>query len=177
MSEEITTNEELELVEVESEETDSNLSLEDALKALSKTRKEAAKHRVEKNSLKEKADAYDVYLASQKTELERIADEKAKLAEENAELKVDKLRNEVIKAAKIDPELAVFITGKTEAEMKAQAKVLADKFGETKPSGTDFFAGQRGKAIKPAPENASEGQLFFNQLWEDSERKVTKTVF
>lgn len=175
-----TSTEEVVVEQAESEETDSTLTLEDALKALKKTRQEAAKHRTEKNALKEKADAHDAYLDSQKTELQRLADAKAAADAEIATLKREKLRDKVVRDAKLDPDLAELVDGATEAEMKAKAKILVDKFGEHIPPSkqTDFFAGRRGLAVTPQREDAvSDGQAFFKQLWDESDQKSTKTVF
>lgn len=144
-------------------------TLEDALKALEKVRKEAGSRRIKNKELEEKAAKYDEFVQSQKTELERLTEGKSKAEAEVAELRERNLRNEVVLKTDLDPELAGLLHG-TLDEMEATAKLLVAKGGKRDPGTpkqgvTDFFAGQRGKRVAPAAETLDE---YFIKMWKES---------
>jgi len=149
MSEEVNEVQETteEVVVTESSDSGSRIdNLKDALKELDKVRKEAAARRVQSKENEEKASKWEEHVRSQKTDLERLTEDKEKLAEEAKNLRLENLRNSVAIKTGLDPELVEFLTGETEDELTAKAKKLIAKSAKpAKPA--DFFAGQRGTAV------------------------------
>lgn len=150
---------------------DKELTPEQLKKELTKVRREAAAKRVKNVELEDKAKKYDEYVQSQKTEMERLSDEKEALAKEVAKLKgkdaTAALRSKVAKKYKLDADLAGMLNG-DEAEMDAQAKTLADRF-KTNTS-TDFYAGRRGTPVEVTADTAQE---WFAAAWKESDRKLS----
>lgn len=141
------------------ETTDDGLSLEDALKELSKVRKEAAARRVKSREIEEKASKWEDYVASQKTELEKLADEKVSLLSDNEKLKKELVREKVGRTLK-DPEDFEFLVGDTEEELKAKAEKLNSRAGKR----TNTFAGERGSPVGQT--QAPSTQDWFASMWD-----------
>lgn len=122
-------------------------------KMVKDTRREAAKARTEKNAeLKE----FDAWKDKQKTEAER-AIEKATARADAAETRADKLVAENLKMEfNVSDELAEFITGDSEDEMRARAEKLRDtkpapvkeeKTGEKPKASVGVLGGKRGEPL------------------------------
>lgn len=120
-----------------------------AIKELEKTRKEAAGNRVKsamtQEEMAEKAKQWDEYKRSQMTEMEKVAEEKAKLQEELQSLKAENLRNKLLNEFKLDAEFASLLIG-DENQMRATAKLLSEKMGERMPD-LGLLGGDRGKPV------------------------------
>lgn len=141
-------------------------TLEDALEALKKVRAEAARRRVSEKELKEKATKYDEYVQSQKTELERLTEDKAALEKEAKALKEKDLRSTVASKHDLDPDLIGLLVG-SEEEMETTAKLLVAKGGKRSAgTNTDFYAGQRGTPVQTTPANTT--QEWFEKMWDES---------
>jgi superfamily I DNA/RNA helicase len=152
-------------------------TLDDALKVITQLRNENASKRVKSKELEEKAQKWEEYVQSQKTELERLTESKTALEKENATLKLSQVRDRVAAEEKVPPELVEFVTGADEQEMRDKAKKLAG----VAPTGstttavtktTDFFAGRRGA---PVAESAEGLNSFFEKLWRDSNETSKQT--
>jgi hypothetical protein len=143
-------------------------------KMVKETRREAAKARTEKNAeLKE----FEAWKDAQKTEAERAIEKataRAKAAEDRAdELLANNLRLEF----NVSDELAEFITGDSEDEMRARAEKLRD----TKPKAAKeekeekedkeekvkvgLLGGKRGEPLSKAPETTND---WFTKLMRES---------
>ncbi len=167
MTEENTTQE---VDETQQEAVDKALSLEDALKVIKDLRREAAGRRVKGKELEEKASKWEEYVASQKTELEKLQEENALLKTTAEATKVEALRARIIAEFKLDPSDAEFLKG-SETEMKALAAKLAEKAKNGASTTTDFYAGQRGGQVAPAAENLND---WFTKMWNDVEGKSSR---
>lgn len=140
-----------------------------ALKALEKVRREAADKRdklnKERDASAEKAKLWDEYQVSQKTELERLADERTALQSKLSELETDAVRQKILNEFKLDAEDEEFLTG-TADEMRSKAEKLAKRAGrqETlKVSPGDFLlAGNRGTPVVPNEDARSAGAKFLD---------------
>lgn len=157
----------------ENEEDVSQLSHEDALKALKKARNEAASRRIKGKELEEKAAKWEEHVKSQMSELELAKAENEELKSKLGAKTVESLRIKVATEAGLDLELAEFLTG-SEKEMKAQAAKLLEKGGKAKGNIPDFYAGQRGGKVNPKAETLNE---YFAQMWRDSEATSSKRKF
>lgn len=134
--------------------TESNLTLEDALKELAKVRKEAASKRVQNRDLEEKARKFEEWEQSQMTELEKA---QARIAELETGTKTQQKQAalEVAQAKYgFDDEDLEFLRGDTPEQIKESAAKLAKKLkkdvGEEKPPGTpnpNLFPGTRGTPV------------------------------
>lgn len=135
-----------------------------AIKELEKTRKEAAGRRVEnamtQEQLAEKAKQWDDYKRSQMTEMEKVAEEKEKLKEELQSLKAENLRNKLLNEFKLDAEFASLLIG-DENQMRATAKLLAEKMGERMPD-LGLLGGDRGKPVVKKDHNPGARWLEQN---------------
>jgi len=142
-------------------------NLEDALKELDKVRKEAAGRRVKAREVEEKAQKWEEYVHSQKTELEKLTEAKSTLAEQNDHLQKQLLKNEVARTVGLDPEDYEFLVGDTKEELTAKAEKLKSRRGTA--GSPDFFAGQRGARVNPPEEMTT--QEYFAQMWKDADTK------
>lgn len=136
--------------------------LETARKEIDKLRRENAKRRVqtkEDKQLIEDAKKWQEHLDSQKSEMDRLAEANARLEEKLAQRELALTQKMLAEEAGLDPDLAEFITGVTEDEMRAKAQKLASK--AVKPGPTDLFAGQRGAPVVGRP---STGAAFLDSL-------------
>jgi septal ring factor EnvC (AmiA/AmiB activator) len=139
-------------------------NLDDALKQIEKLRRENAKHRTEKNKLKEGADRWQEHLDAQKTELEKSQADNATLAEKLAKYERERLQRDIASDAGLDPDLAEFILGDDEASMKASAKKLAEKYPAeptVSTTQTGLLGGQRGEPVVP---KKTGGGAFLEHL-------------
>lgn len=102
-------------------------SLEDAQKEIAKLRKENASKRVKSKEDADAAAMWQKHVESQKTELEKANDRAAQAEAKAAKLELETLRREVADKFNLDSDLVDFITGDSQGEMEAKAKVLADK--------------------------------------------------
>lgn len=158
---------------VEEDKQESTItSLEEALKELKKVRTEAASRRVKNKEAEEKAAKWEEYVNSQKTELQRLADEKATLAEELKTERFERQKAQIVAEFRLSEEDAALLKGDVK-EMKALAARLANAAGNAggKP---DFYAGQRGKGPEPKPANLNE---WFSNLWKETEENSSKRKF
>lgn len=135
-----------------------------AIKELEKTRKEAAGRRVEnamtQEELAEKAKQWDEYKRSQMTEIEKERAEKDKLKEQLQSLKAESLRNKLLNEFKLDAEFASLLMG-DENQMRATAKLLAEKMGERMPD-LGLLGGERGKPVVKKQDNPGARWLEEN---------------
>lgn len=141
-----------------SEET-SGLTPEQALVLVPKLRREAAKHRTEKQEAKALAAELQKYKDAEKTELERVSERAAKAEAEAAELRREKYARVAAKTAELDLEWVDLIQGETEEEMLASAKALAERV-KAKAAAAPFSSA--GGTPVTAPKSASQA---FNDLF------------
>jgi predicted nuclease with TOPRIM domain len=143
------------------EDAVSGLTHEQALKELAKVRREAAKHRTEKQQLKATADELQKYKDAEKTELEKVQERAQRAETEAAELRREKAARAAAKTAGLGSEWVDLVRGDTEEELLASAEALAERVGKAKvdeiPAG---FNSAGGKAVK-APESASQAFRDF----------------
>lgn len=148
------------LADLVEEDTASGLTHEQALAELAKVRREAAKHRTEKQTHKAALEELQKYKDAEKTELERVTERAQKAEQELAEVKREKAARAAAKAAGLDSDLADLVQGVTEEEMLASAKTLAERLeSKNKPNLGNFNSGS-GKPVK-APESASQAFRDF----------------
>lgn len=150
-----------ETAETEETPAEESLSLDDALKELAKVRKEAAARRVKSRENEEKAAKWEDYVASQKTELEKLTDEKVSLLSENDNLKKELIRERIGRSLK-DPEDFEFLVGDTEEELKAKAEKLNSRAGKR----ANTFAGERGAPVGATQEKTT--QEWFQSMWDNA---------
>lgn len=81
--------------------------------------------------VKKRAEEYEKFLDSQKTEDQKRAEEYAQLKAENAQLKQQQLRATVAAKYEIPMELMEMLNGESEETLNAQAQMLADKLKKT----------------------------------------------
>lgn len=134
-----------------SEET-SGLTPEQALALVPKLRREAAKHRTEKQEAKALAAELQKYKDAEKTELERVAERAEKAERELNELRREKLARAAAKTAGLDSEWVDLVQGNTEEELLESAKALAERVGKKDTSAP--FNSSGGQPVR-APENAN----------------------
>lgn len=165
--------ENIEVAETEEESSSSISDIKVALKEIEKLRKENAKHRTANVTLKDAADKWTAHEDSQKTELERLTEEKRAtlseadtLREENARLKVK------LKYGFEDDEFDDLLVGDV-ASMEKVAKKISDSIGIGVGGSkvrADYFAGRRGNPVTDTSENKSSDELF-RQWWLDQPTK------
>jgi hypothetical protein len=81
------------------------------------------------DDLKAAKEAADQQAAEQKTQLEQLTGKVTDLTDALAKRDQDALRMQVASAAKLTPQQAKFLTGKTEAELQASAQEVRETFG------------------------------------------------
>lgn len=127
-------------------------SLEDALKVIDQLRDENAAKRVTSKAklaeMEEKAAKWQEHLDSQKTEMQLLQERNAKLEADLAEKSKAQLQRDIAKSVGLDDELAEFITGSDEAEMRAKATKLAGRVPMAAPV-LDLKGGERGGPVVP----------------------------
>lgn len=111
-------------------------------------RREAAKHRVQKQEKEAELEEFRSWKESQKTELQRAAERAERAEKELNGLRMERLRLAVAKETGLDSDLADRIRGESEEEMLEDAKALAKKYS-SKPS-VDVYAGRRGVPVGAA---------------------------
>lgn len=136
------------------------LTPEQALALVPKLRREAAKHRTEKQAAKALAEELQRYKDAEKTELEKVAERAANAERELSELRREKLARAAAKTAGLDSEWVDLVQGNTEEELLESALALAERVGK-KAAQTAPFNSAGGTPVK-APENAN--QAFRNFL-------------
>ena len=133
-------------------------------KEVESLRREAAKHRVEKQKAKEELKEFEAWKNSQKSELERAED---RLKELESELQVERrtrLQTDAAKEADLDLDLADRIRGDSFDEMVEDAKALASKYPKSKSGSPGRSgAGERGK-----PVGSEQGTDWLKDMWLDS---------
>lgn len=154
---------------VETKKTLDQLSQDELIDYIKSLRKENAGHRTEKQAKAKELEEYRAWKESQKTDLEKVQDEAKRLKEENLSL----LRTNAALAFGLDEDVAEFVKGETEDEIKASAKKLAEKFGTNeealaqvagKSKVTDVFAGNRGTAVNENTDVKQQANDFMAQL-------------
>ena len=163
------------VIPAEADKPSTITSLDDALKVIDKLRNENAAKRIKTKEIEDKAVKWEEYVASQKTELERLTESKAELERENETLKATYLRDKVAKEEGVPEDLLEFLTGTDEQTLRVNAKKLAS----VKPKGSettavDFYAGQRGAPVSKPADGLNE---FFTQMWKESDERGSKTNF
>lgn len=137
------------------------MTVEELKAELAKTRREAAKRRVSKNEVEQKLAEYEEWKLSQMSEVDRLKAEKAETEEELRKYRVEKLQDKVAKKAGLDPDLADRIKGNTEAEMLADARVLAAKapLKGASPTARELRPGIQGNPV--GTETATDGNTWL----------------
>ncbi len=143
------TDEEVQQVETPAASTPSSIeSLEDAKKVIEKLRSENAAKRTKNREIEEQAKKWQQHMESQKTEMERLQESKQQLEAKLTAYETDRLRNDIAREVGLDPDLAEFIVGADEDEMRARAKTLVEKTAPKQAkTPADLKAGDRGKPI------------------------------
>lgn len=154
---------------VETKKTLDQLSQDELIDYIKTLRKENASHRTEKQATKKELDEFRAWKESQKSDLERAQDEAKRLKDENLSL----LRVNAALAFGLDEEIAEFVKGDTEDEIKASAQRLAEKFGTNeealaqvagKSQVTDVFAGNRGVPVNQKVDVKQQANDFLAGL-------------
>lgn len=131
-----------------------DLSPEQLHAELKKVRQEAASRRIELKEAKRKAEDWDKYQESQKTELQKLQDQLAEKDKAIAEKQTDLLRSTVAREYNVADEDLDLLVG-DEDNMKR----LAARLGNQTPQGgnapADLLAGARGKPVGSAADNFS----------------------
>lgn len=141
---------------------DTSLSAADKdelLKEITRLRKENAKRRTEGKQVEEAAKKWQQHVDSQKTELEKLQDEKKELEDDLEKYKVAELQAQLAKEHGVDSDLAEFIVGSDLDEMTEKAKKLAAKSTPKKTTAKDLRAGKTG-AVE------MDSNKWFKQLFE-----------
>lgn len=154
-----------------SDETSGIDNLEDAKKVIEKLRKEAASRRIKGKELEEKAQKWQEYVDSQKTELERALEKAATLEKQLESEKVERMRAKIVAETGLDPDLSELLVG-SEKEMRKRAEQLVEKLGN-KRANSDFYAGQRGRKAAPKAQTFND---FMMQLWKEADTKSSRTT-
>lgn len=135
--------------------------LKNARGELKNVRGEAASRRVELRDMKAKADDWDKYQESQKTELQKLQDA---LKERDEKLSVYVLADTKKSVAKEfglaagDEDLLV---GSDEASLRAHAEKLKARLGQAeKPNVTDLLAGNRGTPVGSSESNFNADSMI-----------------
>lgn len=144
---------------VEEAAIEEGLTPEQALALVPKLRREAAKHRTEKQAAKALAEELQKYKDAEKTELEKLTERAQRAEQELTQARREKAARDAAKAAGLDSDLADLVQGDTEEEMLASAKKLAERLDSKKPNVSNFNSGNR-NPVKP-PESASQAFRDF----------------
>lgn len=147
------------------ESTLSGLTEDEYISIIKKLRTSEADKRIKKREteqrMEEDAKKWQEHLDSQKSELERINDAKAALAEENQKLKLEKLQRDIADEfglAKADFDL---FEGPDEETMRAKAKRLSERTGVTNSGDPmNLFGGRRGEPV--TPQKKAGGQFLLD---------------
>lgn len=126
------------------------LTYEELQAELKNVRNEAASRRIEIRDLKAKADEWDKYQESQKTELEKLQDALKERDNRLSKYEVQDLRNRIAEEFEFDKELADALVGSDEASLRSHAeklKALKPKAVQENPRPVDLLAGNRGTPI------------------------------
>lgn len=168
-----TTEPTTEVTETETVETNKSkleeLERDDLVNIIRDLRRENAKTRTEKQATKKELEEFQAWKDSQKTELERAQEEASRLKEEKLTL----LRTNAALSFGLDEDVAEFVKGDTEDEIKASAKKLAEKLGTNeealarvagKTPVTDVFAGNRGVPVSKSTDVKTQANEFISGL-------------
>lgn len=150
------------LTTVDGVEDADGLTREQAIAELAKVRREAAKHRTEKQATKAALEELQKYKDAEKTELEKLTERAQRAEQELAQANREKAARAAVKAAGLDSEWADLVRGETEEELAASAKALAERVGTKTAAQPNLsaFNAAGGKPVKPS-ENASESFRNF----------------
>jgi hypothetical protein len=136
--------------DVESSDVSDDLSADELKQIVAKLRKENASKRImNKAKDKELADAaakWQEYEESQKSEFQKLQERNAELEARLESEGRDKLRMKLASEFKLDSDLAEFIDGKDEGEMRSKAEKLAKRINPLMGS-DDLRAGDRGAPV------------------------------
>lgn len=131
------------------ESNESTLTLEQAHAELKKVRQEAASRRIELKAFKDKADQWDQYTESQKTELQKLQDQLADKDKAIAAKELEVTRANIAKEFNVEDDDLDLLVGDEE-----NMKRLARRLGKSETPGTatpkspaDLFGGNRGKPV------------------------------
>lgn len=118
---------------------------------LARVRRESAGRRIELRDLKSKAEEWDKYQESLKTEQQKLQ-ERAEAAEKEIQnLRITSKRESALKDAGLDADLIEFVTGSDDDTIKSQVEKLKTKFGSSAAHPAtqipDLLAGTRGKPV------------------------------
>lgn len=154
---------------VETKKTLDQLSQEELVEYVKTLRKENASHRTEKQAKAKELEEFRTWKDSQKTELQKVQERAESLEAERLSL----LRTNAALAFGLDEDVAEFVKGDTEDEIKASAQKLAEKFGANqealaqvagKTGVTDVFAGNRGVPVNQKVDVKQAANDFMAQL-------------
>lgn len=128
------------------------LSYEEMEAELKRVRNEAASRRIELKDLKSKADEWDKYQESQKTELEKLQEALAAKEKALADYEFDKTKRSVLKEYELDEDDLDLLTGADEQAIRKQAEKLKAKNEKLRANSNssrpaDLLAGNRGKPV------------------------------
>lgn len=131
------------------EEAPKELSAEELKAELKRVRNEAASRRIELKELKTKADKWEEYQQSQKTELERLQETLAAREKALADYEFEKTKRSVAKEFELDDEDIDLLTGSDEDSIRKQAERLKARLGKAQPTSrpADLLAGSRGNPV------------------------------
>lgn len=150
------------LADAVEDEVTSGLTHEQALAELAKVRREAAKHRVEKQSHKAALEELQRYKDAEKTETERALERAQRAEQELAGLRREKAVRDAAKTAGLDSEWVDDVRGDTEEEILASAYALAERLGKYKSDQVPAGFNSAGGTPVRASESASDA--FRNML-------------
>lgn len=140
-------------------------NLEDALKVIDKLRNENASRRVsdkaKDQALADAAKKWQDYEDSQKTELQRLQEKAEQLENQLAKESHERLQMKVAAEYKLDPDLAEFVTGSDEEEMRSRAEKLAKRMTPEKLPTADLKAGDRGGPVGGARKGSAGGRFLL----------------
>lgn len=159
---------------VEVEETTDDLDSLTALnkaelaKEIKKLRQENAARRVKFKETEEAAQQWQKHVDSQKSALEKLNEDYKKLQEEHKTSQLQVLQQRIATEMKLDPELAEFVTGSTEAEMRKKAEKLVEKYPSGVSGPSQLMPGRRGEPV--VPRNPDAAQEFFSYVWHNADR-------
>lgn len=129
-------------------ENETTLTLEQAQAELKKVRQEAASRRIELKEFKQKAEEWDKYQESQKTELQKLQDQLAEKDKAISAKELEVTRAKIAKQYNVEDDDLDLLVG-DEENMKRLASRLGKPEGnsteERKPA--ELFAGNRGKPV------------------------------
>lgn len=122
--------------------------------AVHKARQEFADY----DELKVAKEAADQQAAAQKSQLEQLTGKVTDLTDALAKRDQDALRMQVATAAKLTPQQAKFLTGKTEAELQASALEVRETFGLKDEEATEGAEGAAEGAAGSSQQQAPPAQ-------------------